>query len=149
MPQYYQMPGSRLPAFRALDAFTQGYIEAMFWTEQDSLMDAAQEGKYPAPAGGYGFADLAPESLAQIIAECEAFQADNTTALHFCYERGYEQEAGREFWIARNAHTAGYGSRQEGTVLHAATESLDASARACGERSAYLGTDGLVYVERG
>jgi len=45
----------------ALDAFTQGYIEAAL--DRPELRDSGCE---------LGFSDLAPETLAQIIADCEA-----------------------------------------------------------------------------
>lgn len=156
MPQY-QMPGASLPAFRALDTFTQGYIEAMFWTEEDNLREQAEEeGTHLEGWGDVDFADLAPESLAQIVAECEAFQAANAFKLQAGYARGYAQEqAGHDFWLTRNRHGAGYWGREElepkpeEAHLGHVGEQLSDSARACGERTAYLGTDGLVYVERG
>lgn len=50
-----------------LDAFAQGYIEAMF----ESSLNMGGLRKNEALCG---FADLAPETLARIIADCEAME---------------------------------------------------------------------------
>lgn len=52
-------PKPQCPSWYSLSPFTQGYVEAVFASEND-------------PAVG-GFSDLAPETLARIIADCEEF----------------------------------------------------------------------------
>jgi len=72
MPEF-EMPHGDAPDWRALDDFTQGYIEALFFTntgtgDDDDLADVT-------------FADLAPETLQGIKADCAAFQRANDVYL--------------------------------------------------------------------
>lgn len=141
--------------FCDLDAFTQGYIEALFFTESSPAYDseewfsdeckAAQEegradGNIP---GDTGFSDLAPDSLARIIADCAAFQADNAELLELAYalEPGSPefmyardpidpQRAGQLFWYARNGHGIGWDDNGN-------AECLAALQAACGWRTKF------------
>lgn len=113
-------------AFAALDSFTQGYIEALFFTDEEQLCEESGR-EMPAVAfnmatmesrfvGGDspGFADLAPETLARIVADCAAFQATHAALLEEAYGRDYEaDQAGRDFWYTRNGHGVGYWDRKE------------------------------------
>jgi hypothetical protein len=112
--------------FADLDLFTQGYIEALFFTDCASGMsmvdwdlpenveareEGATDGQIPTDAG---FSDLHPDSLASIIADCAAFQEANAADLAAVYElepgryaNGAtidERRAGQFFWYARNGH---------------------------------------------
>lgn len=111
----FEMNGKHLPAFRALDSFTQGYIEAMFFTECEpgANADSHDPETQSALHGECGFVDLAPEALARIVAHCAAFQASNAELLEIAYERDYDSEqAGRDFWFTRNGHGVGYWDRK-------------------------------------
>lgn len=175
----------------SLDSFTQGYIEALFFTEEESLRAemrahslaadgltpdddesdesaAAFESLYPV-----GFSDLAPEALARIIADCEAFQRDNAATLAEAYARDYDAaQAGRDYWFTRNGHGVGFCDRDalepQGDAWDALQRPLDTwsaeeralharlKAESLGERlnaacryqevSAYLGDDGKVHL---
>lgn len=76
-----------------LDAFTQGYIEALFAELRQTTV--AQE----CEQGGWvlGFSDLAPEALARVIADCASRQND--------YGFGGVENAkdGAGFWGRRQA----------------------------------------------
>jgi len=89
--------------FSDLDPFTQGYIEAAFFTENSPAWDKAaieadpkqwesdlaegqSDGTLP---GDAGFSDLAHESLASMIADCAAFQRDNADALATAYGHSF------------------------------------------------------------
>lgn len=74
-------------AMTSLSPFTQGYVEALF---EELNGHATGEGLEP-----YSFSDLAPETMARIIADCEAFSAVHV-AQGFSNNR-----AGRWFWNAR------------------------------------------------
>jgi hypothetical protein len=139
MPQFVMPLGDRESApktFSVLDSFTQGYIEAMFWTDcnedYDSLSDAT-------------FSDLACEALQQIMRDCEAFQRANEALLSEAYARGYsEEQAGHDYWLTRNGHGAGFWCRdelEEGGLG-------DKLSEACGRRGVdlYRGDDGKVYL---
>ncbi len=81
--------------FDSLDGFTQGYIEALFFTESspawsrdeidadpdawaDALSEGQSDGTLPSDAG---FSDLTADALASIMADCEAFQRENAELL--------------------------------------------------------------------
>lgn len=84
-------------AWADLDAFTQGYIEAMF-------EGAAQDGGSVLMTLGafYAFSDLAPETLARIIADCTSFQ-NIATGLG---QKTAEAEGAR-FWNGRQGGLSG------------------------------------------
>ncbi|TGW06792.1 hypothetical protein EN788_40260, partial [Mesorhizobium sp. M2D.F.Ca.ET.145.01.1.1] len=121
------MPPPAAPlSFSDLDAFTQGYIEAIFFTNecpqvdteefntaehQAAMVEGAADGVLPCDVG---FADLAPETLQAIIADCSAWQVANAELLAAAYARNYEPEqAGRDYWYTRNGHGVGFWDRSE------------------------------------
>lgn len=87
------------PTWSDLDAFTQGYVEALFASEQAELWEDA--GYKPASRDDprvneqWGFPDLAPETLARIIEDCAQFVAAHAA------EGFADEQAGRDFWAAR------------------------------------------------
>ncbi|WP_316172865.1 hypothetical protein [Bradyrhizobium sp. SZCCHNRI2049] len=117
-------------AFEKLDAFTRGYIEAMFFTETSPAYDsdewhtpecqkAQEEGRADGTIpGDAAFDDLTPEALAEIIADCEAFQRDNEALLEAAYEtpRYDADRAGNDYWYTRNGHGCGFWDRGLGEV---------------------------------
>lgn len=98
--------------WRDLDAFTQGYIEALFFTSDEELrsrVGAIEDGRADDP---YGFSDLAPETLERIMTDCAAFQRDNAATLEEAYRRDYDAaQAGRDYWFTRNGHGVGFWDR--------------------------------------
>jgi hypothetical protein len=120
-----------------LDSFTQGYVEALFFTSQGDDGEAFAE----------GFADLAPETLARIIADCAAFQEGSAWLRAVNAAKGYdfpgEADAGRDFWFTRNGHGCGFWDG-DWPELHATA--LTDAAHAFGNVDAYLGDDGKVYL---
>lgn len=130
MPEFILEIGSAEHArsFNALDGFTRGYIEALFFTDEESLCeDSDGEREMPSVVfnmatmesrfdGGnsFGFADLAAETVAAIVKDCEAFQRVNSALLESAYQRNYDAEqAGRDFWFTRNGHGVGYWDRDQ------------------------------------
>lgn len=135
--------------FCDLDAFTRGYIEALFFTSECSQVDTEEflsaEHQADMEAGradgvlpcDVGFADLAPDSLARIIADCAAFQADNAADLECAYaarsglvEEYDAEQAGRDFWFTRNGHGVGFWDRGLGDIG-------DRLSAACGWRTKF------------
>lgn len=129
MPEFILEIGSveHQRTFNALDGFTRGYIEALFFTDEEQLCEESDgEREMPSVAfnmatmesrfvGGnsFGFADLASDALESIIRECEAFQRNNAALLESAYARDYDAEqAGRDFWFTRNGHGVGYWDRK-------------------------------------
>lgn len=142
-----------------LDSFTQGYIEALFFTSEEQLCEESDGARHmPDVAvnlatmeshfvGGdsFGFADLAPSALADIIADCEAFQRDHAALLQLAYARDYDAEqAGRDYWFTRNGHGVGFWDRdalEQGDL----GKRLSAACRR-DKIDAYLGDNGKVYL---
>ena len=124
--------------FSDLDLFTQGYIEALFFTSE-----GPEEGEL---GNDTSFADLAPEALAMIRRDCTEFQAEHANLLEEAFARDYDEaQAGRDFWFTRNGHGVGYWDRGplEADALGGA---LTEAAHDAGSIDAYLGDDGLVYL---
>lgn len=147
MPEFILDHGTPESAkqFAALDSFTQGYIEAMFFTSEgvDNDCDPGHENDL----ADISVADLAPETMVQIIAGCSAFQLANATWLAQAYDtcicgNGYdEQRAGNDFWYSRNGHGTGFWDRdlgETGDELHNVAKHS--------EINLYLGDDGLLYL---
>lgn len=170
MPEFildYGSPdGARM--FNALDSFTQGYIEAAFFTDTGSADDSDLENA--------SVAELAPSAIERAKADCAEFQKAQAALLALAFERYYPDDycesikaAGRDFWFTRNGHGVGfwdrdalnvpvwrYGSRGE-LCLDGAAEDGDSMLGALGdllsdacrhrETGLYRGDDGLIYFE--
>lgn len=160
MPEFVLDRGSPEASkqFAALDSFTQGYIEAMFFTDEERLCEesgrdmpavafdtATMESRF---VGGNspGFGDLAPNALARIVIDCQAFQSQNVQLLTMAYARDYDAEsAGRDFWYTRNGHGVGYWDRKELEDNSDEYESLTAEMVAAGFDTA---TGGAALAKR-
>lgn len=144
MPKFILRYGTAdaVHTFDMLDAFTQGYVEAMFFTECHSdnpELDSAT------------VAELAAEAIGQIKIDCDTFQLANKLLLSEAYAIGGrtlgrigtydEAAAGRDFWYTRNGHGTGFWDSGLG-------ECGDLLAKACRGRSVdlYRGDDGLLYL---
>ena len=118
--------------WRDLDDFTQGYIEALFFTEecpgidrdtfelaehQEAMEQGRAAGSIP---GDAGFDDLSPVALASILTDCAAFQSKAAALLQAAYDGesvDYDAtQAGRDFWFTRNGHGVGFWDRGLGQV---------------------------------
>jgi hypothetical protein len=142
MPEFILDHGSPegAKAFAALDAFTQGYIEAMFFTSTGHLEDEELEHAT--------FAELAPETLAKIVSGCAVFQSANREDLDEALDNGRingydDSSAGRDFWYSRNGHGVGFWDRGLGDV----GETLTEAARKLGSVDLYRGDNGQLYLQ--
>jgi hypothetical protein len=124
-----------------LDNFAKGYVEAMFFTDTGHLED---EDLHEATV-----AELADETWVEIERDCTAFQGVARELLTTAYTRDYdEMQAGRDFWLTRNGHGAGFWDRdqlkQDGLG--------DRLKKLCGwktefaETGMYRGDDGKLYL---
>lgn len=121
-----------------LDAFTQGYVEALFFTESGGEADGKE-------IGDAGFADLDPDALAKILADCAKFQDSRAWVDTLEGHQGADEEhAGRDFWYTRNGHGCGF---WDGDWPEPYATQLTDAAKAFGEVSVYLGDDGKVYLD--
>lgn len=139
-----------------MDAFTRGYIEAALWSStaygHPDEAAAAREGRCfdrSFNALGYTWRDLAPATLARMIADCARFQtkhAEDLTA--YVKQRAVPSTenpwayAGLDFWLTRNGHGAGFWDRELGPL----GDRLTNAAHAYGEVDLYLGDDGVIYA---
>lgn len=149
---------ARHDAWRACDAFTRGYIEAMFFTMQNDtcgeceacLDDARMQCESDSHGGqlkdACGVMDIHPDALESIKADCNKFQDDAARLLRLAYGTDYtEERAGADFLFTRNGHGVGFWDRDE---LHIDVEDfsslgdgLSDIARGFGESDLYEGQD--------
>jgi hypothetical protein len=129
------------PAIK-LDSFTLAYIECALFsslTDDDTPMDQ-----------DYSRHDIADETLAKIVADCERFQTENDeliteeNALRYGPDcNSASARAGHDFWLTRNGHGAGF---WDGDWEESAGKKLTEAAHAFGECNLYVGDDGKVYA---
>lgn len=84
---------------KTLDTFTRAYITAALWTSRDdngAPMDST-----------YSIEDMAEETIARAVADCEAFR----TAAGALLADWPEDLAGHDFWLTRCGHGAGFWDR--------------------------------------
>lgn len=96
---------SRSWAWDDLSPFTQGYVEALFATFSTEFQK-----EWGASNLQVRFSDLAPETLARIIADCEVFEDANCDPLNDAEfatdDRQGPTEAGAAFWLDRQGGAA-------------------------------------------
>lgn len=127
-----------------LDAFTQGYIEALM-ADADALDLADRPSARSRFDRPYGFSDLAPETLAQIIADCARFKNHVVHIQPLMGDGGFpdEAQAGRDFWYTRNGHGCGF---WDGDWPEPYATELTVASDLFGTRDVYLGDDGKVWL---
>jgi hypothetical protein len=153
MPQFEMETDGEVQGleFADLSPFVQGYLEAMFftneatgismvdWTDpevQHDIREGYADGDLPADAG---FSDIYPGSLKTAIEECEAFQKEAKALLDLAYQRTYDEaQAGRDFWFTRCGHGVGYWDRDE-LDADDLGDKLTAVAETYGNRDASFG----------
>lgn len=142
----FELTGAWRPEFKALDYFTQGFVEALFFTAPDG-------GSGDAEADALGdlterdFCDLSADSLARIVADCKAFQETNAALLEAAYSRDYDEaQAGRDFLFTRNRHGVGYWDRKELEADGLGDKLTEAAHRFSEGFDLYLGDDDALYV---
>ncbi len=116
-----------------MDRFTKSYIEAALWSSTD---DSDDSGGDPLDAN-YGVEDIAPEALANIIADCQAFQQDYSEDI-----AGHLEQAGHDFWLTRNGHGAGF---WDGDWPDDVGAKLTEASHSFGGVDLYIGDDGFIY----
>ena len=145
MPEFILDRGSieSTRAFNGLDEFTQGYIEAAFFTSTGP--DNEHEG-----LGAASFDEIESYALAKVMTDCSNFQDQNARLLDQAYGKQgkYEREAydarraGMDYWYTRNGHGTGFWDRGLGEL----GDQLANAAR-YHEINMARGDDGLIYFE--
>lgn len=127
-----------------LDEFTRAYCVTMLWSENDPDTETPLD-------RDYSIADIDPDTLADIIADCVAFQLANAAHLRPDNCRQYGPDfgpsgcAGHDYWLTRNGHGAGY---WDGDWSEPAASALTEAAERAGYRIPYV-EDGRVHLANG
>lgn len=123
--------------------FLSAYITASLWSSIDDNGDPLDD--------RFGPADLAPELLAQMTADCAKFESENAADIALGCTRGSgeftaTEQAGHDFWLTRNGHGAGFwdGDWRDGDDRRRETR-LTIAAKAFGPCDLYVGDDGRIY----
>ena len=123
-----------------LDNFTKAYIEAALWSSTDDAGEPLDNGEH----------ELAPETEAKMLADCERFQSEQSKYLETDYrsqarasgECAVEESAGHDFWLTRCGHGAGF---WDGDWEEPAATKLTEASKTFGNVDLYIGDDGLIY----
>ena len=107
-----------------LDTFTAAYIECALWSTCDMPPEATVD-------------DIAPETLARMVADCREFQE-----IHIDDILPNLELAGHDFWLTREGHGAGF---WDGDWTDAVGKRLTAASKAYGSFNLYVGDDGKVH----
>lgn len=118
-----------------MSKFLNAYIVCALWSSTD---ESTTSGGEPLDKN-YSAEDLAYETLETMRQECSDFQAANEEDLA---QAGDDEQNGHDFWLTRNGHGAGFWDRNYGEVGRRLTE----AAHSWGERSLYVGDDGLIRI---
>lgn len=114
---------------RDIDTFTAAYITCALWSSTD-------DNDIPLDSN-YSIEDIAPGTLAAMVADCIKFQTDNMEMIIDDLGR-----AGHDFWLTRNGHGTGFwdGDWPE----HG--DALTVECKKYGECDLYVGDDGRIYA---
>lgn len=126
--------------------FVRAYIECALWSSTDH---SDESGGSPLDKN-YSERDIAPETAAEMRADCQRFWDLSHDDLIAQWGADGDRQAGHDFWLTRNGHGAGFwesewdldGAGQPG-------ETLDALAKTYGCYELYVGADGRIWGEKG
>lgn len=139
MPEFQLDLGNKTAAarYRNLDAFAQGYIEAVFFTETGASDDGELANATPA--------DLPAAEWLQVARICRQFRQIAGAAYDQAIEvDGYSAEqAGRDFWFTRNGHGVGFWDRDE--LPKPIADALTEAARRMGNADLYRADNGKLF----
>lgn len=94
------------PTWADLPCFERGYFSALFFTTDEDApggMDYRDTGRSPEL-----FKLINESNLAEQLADCERFQAENAALLA---QAGDSEQNGMDFWFTRNGHGVGFWDR--------------------------------------
>jgi hypothetical protein len=118
-------------ALDSIDKMTRGYLECALWASSDGDGNPLDD--------EYSADGFAPLEIAEASKLCARFAEENAADLE-----GIEpSQAGHDLWLTRNHHGAGFWDRGLGEV----GERLSKAAQALGECYAYVGDDGMVWID--
>ena len=118
------------------DQMLRHYITTALWSSTDESDD---RGGSPLD-DSYGVDDLADETLASMAEDCAEFERKARHILGKIDDLDYEL-VGRDFWLTRNGHGAGFWDGDWGEFGDTLTE----LCKPFGECYLYVGDDGMIY----
>ena len=132
-----------------VDAFTDGYIEAMLWStsvDEDMQNRIYEETGEVVEFLDSAFEDIPAETVEKAKADCERFQMENKELLDQVSEQFgvSDDQHGHDFWLTRAGHGVGFWDHGYGEL----GEKLTEAAEAYGEQWPYLGDDRNVYIDQ-
>lgn len=159
MPEFILDQGSRDDGavwFAGLSAFAQGYVQALFFTNQGSPEDGNE-----IPAH-YSCDDISHIMRRTIERDCNLFTrtaayvnwlADMEDSAPFPDDLSVsagidasEESAGMDFWYTRNGHGVGFWEGESRGYPGTHASALDEASKAFGEVNVCLGDDGKLYL---
>lgn len=123
----------------ALSAFFAAYIESAL--ARSVIEDERDEKHGYSLDVKYGPEDISPTLLSAMRADCAAFLLANGPEIGEKYEN-----AGRDFWIARNDCGAGFWD-ESGEWSDYEAKRLISSSKAAGPIHLYIGEDEMIYAK--
>lgn len=118
-----------------LNEFQRGFLEAALWSSTDESDDSGGE---PLDKN-YSIEDIAPETLAGLLKDCDDFCEANAKLLA---RAGDDAQNGHDFWLTRCGHGAGFWDRGYGAV----GDKLSDACKPYGNVDLYVGDDGKIYA---
>lgn len=129
-----------------LDHFTLAYIQAALWSTND---ESNESGGEPLDSN-YSIEDIAPDTMAKIVADCARFQELHGALFVMKNIRrptgdagSCSEMAGHDFWLTRCGHGAGF---WDGDWEEPAATILTDSAKEFGEIDIYVGGDKKLHI---
>lgn len=122
--------------------FVRAYVTCALWSSTDESRD---DGGDPLD-DNYTVEDIAPDSLAKMTADCDAFIRAQSETMISAFGSGarHPSDAGHDFWLTRNGHGAGF---WDGDWPEPQATRLTDAAHAFGECHLYVGDDGKVHAD--
>jgi hypothetical protein len=123
-----------------MNAFTRGYLETALWSSTNDGGDPLDD--------NYNLDDIHPDTLAQAVKDCDAFQAAHAADIEAVYNACHNPKSwvlaqfGHDFWLTRNRHGAGF---WDGDYPEPMATRLTEDAQAYGSIDLYVGDDGRIY----
>jgi hypothetical protein len=133
---------------KKLDGFTEAYLTTALWASTDDTNP--DQGGQPLD-DNYGIGDIETETLRDMVQDCRRFQDENAASIldenlvagMLGRASTAGAQAGRDFWLTRNGHGAGF---WDGDWREPAATKLTESAHAFGEYNiTATGSGGQVY----
>ena len=119
------------------EEFFRAYVGAALWSSNDDDGEPLDDGRDES--------DVAPEALASMRKDCDAFcdaHAELLAQVPAKHQWSSDELNGHDFWLTRNGHGVGFWDRGYGAL----GERLSEACRAYGGCDLYVGDDGKIHV---